>query len=94
GHGDHGQAAGLAALALSLLTPQIPLVFDETARDVDRAHFVQSALAVRAKLIAPRLSDCRPQDARALKADGDGDADALCASWRLADDETLTIALN
>ncbi|VWC39400.1 alpha-amylase [Burkholderia lata] len=94
GQGDHGQEAGLAALALSLLTPQIPLIFDETARDIDRAHFVQSALAVRAKLIAPRLSDCRPQDARALKSDGDGDADALLASWRLADDETLTIALN
>ncbi|RQU38104.1 DUF3459 domain-containing protein [Burkholderia cenocepacia] len=94
GPGDPGQAAGLAALALSLLTPQIPLIFDETARDIDRAHFVQSALAVRAKLIAPRLSDCRPQAAHALKADGDGDADALCASWRLADDETLTIALN
>lgn len=94
GQGDHGQEAGLAALALSLLTPQIPLIFDETARDADRAHFVQSALAVRAKLIAPRLSDCRPQDARALKSDGDGDADALLASWRLADDETLTIALN
>ncbi|MBN3829035.1 DUF3459 domain-containing protein [Burkholderia sp. Ac-20384] len=94
GQGDHGQEAGLAALALSLLTPQIPLIFDETARDADRAHFVQSALAVRAKLIAPRLSDCRPQEAHALKSDGDGDADALLASWRLADDETLTIALN
>lgn len=93
-HGDHEQTPDLAALALSLLTPQIPLIFDETARDVDRAHFVQSALAVRAKLIAPRLSDCRPQDAHALKASGDGDADALLASWRLADDETLTIALN
>lgn len=86
--------AHLAALALSLLTPQIPLVFDETARDADRAHFVQSALAVRAKLISPRLSDCRPQDAHTLKAGGEGEADALVASWRLADDETLTIALN
>ncbi|MCU9955161.1 MULTISPECIES: DUF3459 domain-containing protein [Burkholderia] len=94
GQGERGQEAGLAGLALSLLTPQIPLIFDETARDADRAHFVQSALAVRAKLIAPRLSDCRPQDAHALKAGGDGDADALLASWRLADDETLTIALN
>ncbi|WP_175998016.1 DUF3459 domain-containing protein [Burkholderia stabilis] len=94
GQGERGNEAGLAALALSLLTPQIPLIFDETACDADRAHFVQSALAVRAKLIAPRLSDCRPQDAHALKADGDGDADALLASWRLADDETLTIALN
>ncbi|KML48854.1 alpha-amylase [Burkholderia cepacia] len=94
GLGDPAQAGGLAALALSLLTPQIPLIFDETARDAERAHFVQSALAVRAKLISPRLSDCRPQDAHALKAGGDGDADALLASWRLADDETLTIALN
>ncbi|WP_269511249.1 DUF3459 domain-containing protein [Burkholderia sp. IMCC1007] len=93
-HGDPDPDPGLAALALSLLTPQIPLIFDETARDADRAHFVQSALAVRAKLISPRLSDCRPQDAHTLKAGGDGDADALLASWRLADDETLTIALN
>ncbi|QTD94293.1 DUF3459 domain-containing protein [Burkholderia anthina] len=93
-HGDHDPDPGLAALALSLLTPQIPLIFDETARDADRAHFVQSALAVRAKLISPRLSDCRPQDAHTLKAGGDGDADALLASWRLADEETLTLALN
>ncbi|MBY4869388.1 DUF3459 domain-containing protein [Burkholderia sp. Bp9017] len=93
-HGDHDPDPGLAALALSLLTPQIPLIFDETARDADRAHFVQSALAVRAKLISPRLSDCRPQDAHMLTAGGDGDADALLASWRLADEETLTIALN
>jgi len=93
---EHGEleTPGLAALALSLLTPQIPLIFDETARDADRAHFVQSALAVRAKLIAPRLADCRPRDAHTLKAGGDGDADALVASWQLADDETLTIALN
>ncbi|MGU7772880.1 DUF3459 domain-containing protein [Burkholderia sp. MR1-5-21] len=86
--------AGLAALALSLLTPQIPLIFDETARDVERAHFVQSALAVRAKLIAPRLADCRPQDAHTLRMSGAGEADALLASWRLADGETLSIALN
>ncbi|MGU7782953.1 DUF3459 domain-containing protein [Burkholderia sp. PU8-34] len=86
--------AGLAALALSLLTPQIPLIFDETARDIERAHFVQSALAVRAKLIAPRLADCRPQDAHTLRMSGAGEADALLASWRLADGETLSIALN
>ncbi|MGS0891761.1 DUF3459 domain-containing protein [Burkholderia stagnalis] len=91
---ERTHAASLAGLALSLLTPQIPLIFEETARDADRAHFVQSALAVRAKLISPRLSDCRPRAAQPLKADGDGDADALLASWRLADDETLTIALN
>jgi len=89
-----GSEAGLAALALSLLTPQIPLIFDETARDLERAHFVQSALAVRAKLIAPRLADCRPQDAHTLRADGTGEADALLAAWRLSDGETLSIALN
>ncbi|MCO8589312.1 DUF3459 domain-containing protein [Burkholderia multivorans] len=93
-HGESERAAGLAALGLSLLTPQIPLIFDETARDAERAHFVQSALAVRAKLIAPRLSDCRPQFARALRSGNSGDADALLASWRLADDETLSLALN
>ncbi|MXN73778.1 DUF3459 domain-containing protein [Burkholderia sp. 4701] len=86
--------AGLAALALSLLTPQIPLIFDETARDLERAHFVQSALAVRAKLIAPRLADCRPEDAHTLRTSSTGEADALLAAWRLADGETLSIALN
>lgn len=93
---DSGQdrEAGLAALALSLLTPQIPLIFDETARDLERAHFVQSALAVRAKLIAPRLADCRPQDAHTLRTGSTGEADALLASWRLADGEMLSIALN
>ncbi|WP_179400637.1 DUF3459 domain-containing protein [Burkholderia guangdongensis] len=90
----HGREAGLAALALSLLTPQIPLIFDETTRDLERAHFVQSALAVRAKLIAPRLADCRPQHAHTLRTDGAGEADALLAAWCLADGETLSIALN
>jgi hypothetical protein len=89
-----GREGGLATLALSLLTPQIPLIFDETTRDAERAHFVQSALAVRAKLIAPRLADCRPQDAHTLRADGAAEADALLAAWRLADGETLSIALN
>lgn len=93
---DSGQdrEAGLAALALSLLTPQIPLIFDDAARDVERAHFVQSALAVRAKLIAPRLAYCRPHDAHTLRAGGAGESDALLASWSLADGEMLSIALN
>lgn len=86
--------ADLAALALSLLTPQIPLIFDEAAGDASRRHFVQSALAVRAKLIAPRLIDVRPRRADMLRAADGVEADALVAAWRLGDGETLSIALN
>ncbi|ACR31972.1 DUF3459 domain-containing protein [Burkholderia glumae] len=86
--------AGLAALALSLLTPQIPLVFDEAAPDAASRRFVQSALAVRAKLIAPRLLDARPQSAELLRLADGGEADALVAVWRLGDGEVLSLALN
>jgi hypothetical protein len=86
--------AGLAALAVSLLTPQIPLVFDAAAGDDERRHFVQSALAVRAKLIAPRLVDARPQRAEMLRTDDGAEADALVAAWRLGDGEVLSLALN
>ncbi|WP_323119897.1 DUF3459 domain-containing protein [Burkholderia alba] len=91
---DHERHAGLAALALSLLTPQIPLIFDEAAIDPERRHCVQSALAVRAKLIAPRLIDAKPQHVDMLRADDGVEADALVAAWRLGDGETLSIALN
>jgi Domain of unknown function (DUF3459)/Carbohydrate-binding module 48 (Isoamylase N-terminal domain) len=86
--------AELAALALSLLTPQIPLVFEEAAGDIERRHVVQSALAVRAKLIAPRLADARPQRADLLRADDGAETDALVAAWRLGDGEVLSLALN
>ncbi|KVE28772.1 alpha-amylase [Burkholderia singularis] len=86
--------ADLAALALSLLTPQIPLIFDGVAGDPSRRHFVQSALAVRAKLIAPRLVDVRPRSTDMLRTADGAEADALIAAWRLGDGETLSIALN
>lgn len=90
----HERHAELAALALSLLTPQIPLIFDETALDLERRHCMQSALAVRAKLIAPRLVYAKPARVEMLHS-GDGtEADALVAAWRLGDGEMLSIALN
>jgi maltooligosyltrehalose trehalohydrolase len=57
-------------------------------------HFYRSALAVRAKLIAPRLRGARPLDATLLRAAQGHDANALVARWRLGDGETLAIALN
>jgi maltooligosyltrehalose trehalohydrolase len=63
----------------------------ETERDADRLawlHFYRSGLAVRAKLITPRL-----KDAKALGATVIGEK-ALVARWRLGDGETLSIALN
>ncbi len=86
--------AGLAALALSLLTPQIPLVFAEAAPDEASERFVQSALAVRARLIAPRLADARPLSADLLRLADGTEADALVAVWQLGDGETLSLALN
>ncbi len=70
-------------------------------RDADAAertewlHFYKSALAVRGKLITPRLKHAKPRGATVLPAQGGGeDADALVARWRLGDGETLSIALN
>ena len=57
-------------------------------------HFYRSALAVRAKLIAPRLAGARALGAQVLQAAGGQDACAVLARWRLADGETLSIALN
>jgi maltooligosyltrehalose trehalohydrolase len=57
-------------------------------------HFYRSALAVRAKLIAPRLRGARALGVTPLRTRLGHDANALVASWRLADDETLAIALN
>jgi maltooligosyltrehalose trehalohydrolase len=51
-------------------------------------HFYRSALAVRAKLITPRLKDAKARGATVLAAK------AITAHWRLGDGETLTIALN
>lgn len=57
-------------------------------------HFYRSALAVRAKLIAPRIAHARALDATVLSALNGRDANALVARWQLSDGETLTIALN
>jgi len=57
-------------------------------------HFYRSALAVRAKLIAPRLRGTRALDVALLSTASGHDANALVARWRLGDGETLTFALN
>ena len=63
----------------------------------DRAawlHFYRSALAVRAKLIAPRLNGARALGVELLRTASGLDANALVARWRLGDGETLAVALN
>ena len=57
-------------------------------------HFYRSALAVRAKLIAPRLRGTRALGVTLLHTLAGIEANALLARWRLGDGETLTIALN
>jgi maltooligosyltrehalose trehalohydrolase len=67
----------------------------ETDRDaLEWMHFYKSALAVRAKLIAPRLRRSKALGANVLKADDGSDTNALVARWKLDDGETLSIALN
>ncbi|MBN3807339.1 malto-oligosyltrehalose trehalohydrolase [Paraburkholderia sp. Ac-20336] len=61
---------------------------------LDWLHFYKSALAVRAKLITPRLKDGKALGARVLPAADGSDANALVARWKLGDGETLSIALN
>ncbi|BCF92060.1 malto-oligosyltrehalose trehalohydrolase [Paraburkholderia largidicola] len=61
---------------------------------LDWMHFYKSALAVRAKLIAPRLRHAKALGATVLKTAGDQDANALTARWKLDDGETLSIVLN
>jgi maltooligosyltrehalose trehalohydrolase len=57
-------------------------------------HFYKSALAVRGKLITPRLAHTKPLGASVLPAQDGKDANALVARWRLGDGQTLSIALN
>jgi maltooligosyltrehalose trehalohydrolase len=57
-------------------------------------HFYKSALAVRAKLITPRLEHSKALGASVLTAQDGSDTNALVARWRLGDGETLSIALN
>ncbi|MGV2290919.1 malto-oligosyltrehalose trehalohydrolase [Trinickia sp. YCB016] len=57
-------------------------------------HFYKSALAVRAKLITPRLSPVRALGATVLQSASGHPVNALVARWRLADGETLAVALN
>ncbi|WJF91703.1 malto-oligosyltrehalose trehalohydrolase [Paraburkholderia bonniea] len=72
---------------------------DETALPPTEAHtrqtwrhFYQSALAVRAKLIAPRLTEARALGVQVL---GDPtQSKALLARWQLCDGATLSLALN
>ncbi|GLU32259.1 malto-oligosyltrehalose trehalohydrolase [Trinickia caryophylli] len=57
-------------------------------------HFYRSALAVRAKLIAPRIAHARALGAIVLPMASGRDANALLARWQLSDGQTLSIALN
>ncbi len=69
----------------------------DTADDKDALewmHFYKSALAVRAKLIAPRLRHAKALGATVLKTANGQQTNALTARWKLDDGETLTIALN
>jgi maltooligosyltrehalose trehalohydrolase len=80
-----------------------PLPEDETGVDTndsalrERAawmHFYRSALAVRAKLIAPRLAPSRALGATVLHTASGHEANALVAQWQLSDGATLAVALN
>jgi maltooligosyltrehalose trehalohydrolase len=69
----------------------------DTASTPDRLdwmHFYKSALAVRAKLITPRLQHGKALGATVLSAADGNDTNALVARWKLGDGETLSIALN
>jgi maltooligosyltrehalose trehalohydrolase len=57
-------------------------------------HFYRSALAVRAKLITPRIGQSRALGASVLTMPSGLPANALVARWRLFDGEILSIALN
>jgi maltooligosyltrehalose trehalohydrolase len=86
--------------------PNAPQTFAASSPPVDNAahpnaqerldwmHFYKSALAVRAKLITPRLEHSKALGASVLTAQDGSDTNALVARWRLGDGETLSIALN
>ncbi|MFM0227290.1 malto-oligosyltrehalose trehalohydrolase [Paraburkholderia dipogonis] len=67
---------------------------DEAKDRLDWMHFYKSALAVRAKLITPRLQHSKSCGVTVLTAANGGDANALIARWKLCDGETLSVALN
>ncbi|WP_176061045.1 malto-oligosyltrehalose trehalohydrolase [Paraburkholderia sp. BCC1876] len=67
---------------------------DDAKDRLDWMHFYKSALAVRAKLITPRLKHGKALGATVLSGANGGDANALVARWKLCDGETLSIALN
>ncbi|QYD72352.1 malto-oligosyltrehalose trehalohydrolase [Paraburkholderia edwinii] len=67
---------------------------DTSPERLEWMHFYKSALAVRAKLIMPRLKHAKPLGATVLKAQDGSEAKALAARWQLTDGETLSIVLN
>ena len=74
---------------------EAPAHTDADAQDrLDWMHFYKSALAVRAKLITPRLKHGKALGATVLSAANGGDANALVARWKLGDGEALAVALN
>jgi maltooligosyltrehalose trehalohydrolase len=70
---------------------------DDEPEDPERLewmHFYKSALTVRNCLLVPRLKHASADHATVLVDDAGHDTAALIAGWRLADGETLSIALN
>ena len=70
---------------------------EEETQDPERLewmHFHKSALTVRNRLLVPRLKHASADHATVLVDDAGRDTAALIARWRLADGETLSIALN
>jgi len=57
-------------------------------------HFYKSALAVRHRLLVPRLKHASADHATVLVDDAGRDTAALIARWRLEDGQTLSIAVN
>ncbi|TDV39627.1 maltooligosyl trehalose hydrolase [Paraburkholderia caballeronis] len=66
----------------------------ERSERLEWMHFYKSALTVRTRLLAPRLRHASADHATVLVDDAGRDTAALIARWKLADGETLSIALN
>ncbi|HEY1609877.1 MAG TPA: DUF3459 domain-containing protein, partial [Paraburkholderia sp.] len=66
----------------------------EEGERLEWMRFYKSALAVRHRLIVPRLRHANADHATVLVDDAGHDTSALIVRWRLADGETLSLAVN
>ncbi|GAB2882041.1 malto-oligosyltrehalose trehalohydrolase [Paraburkholderia jirisanensis] len=78
----------------TLVTSSPRLEEDASSERLEWMHFYKSALAVRAKLLMPRLKHAKPLGASVLHAQDGSEANALAARWKLDDGQTLSIVLN